>query len=112
MVCVAGGEDREVRSMPCALSGFPVWPGCCCSGEGGSLLGGGRMRFHLAPDSLEDAVLQAAEEGHGLIVAMRGVDLFGVEGTPLGKVAGLWNVEFTEEQVWEMLENRAVGVKL
>ena len=70
------------------------------------------MRFHLAPDSLEDAVLQAAEEGHGLIVAMHRVDLFGVEGMPVGKVAGLWNVEFTEEQVWEMLENRAVGVKL
>lgn len=70
------------------------------------------MRFHLAPGSIEEAVIQAAQEGHGMILAMSTISLFGVDGLPLGKVAGLWNVGFTEEQVWEMLENRNVGVPL
>jgi hypothetical protein len=109
---VERGEDREVWSLPFPRVGFVDWSVGCRSGESGSLLGNSRMRFHIAPASLEEAVIEAAQEGHGLIVAMATISLFGVEGLPLGKVAGLWNVEFTEEQVWEMLENRNVGVPL
>jgi hypothetical protein len=109
---VERGEDREVWSLPFPLVGFVDWSAGCCSGEGGSVLGDSRMRFHIAPPSLEEAVIEAAQEGHGLIVAMGTTFLFGVQGLPLGKVAGLWNVEFSEEQVWEMLENRNVGVPL
>ncbi len=111
MVCLAGCANREVRSLPCSRDCFYGWRHFCFPDKGGYVLGFETVRFHIAPDSLEAAVIEAAQEGHGLILAMSSVYLFGVEGMPVGKVAGLWNVEFTEEQVWEMLENRAVGVK-
>jgi len=69
------------------------------------------VRFHLAPDSLEEAVLEAVRNDHGMILALSSPTLYGVEGVVLGKIGSSWNVSFTADQTVEMLININDGDK-
>ena len=63
------------------------------------------MRFHLAPDSLEEAVCDAVTNDHGMILALSSPTLYGVKGIVLGKIGSSWNVSFTTDQAVQMLIN-------
>ena len=62
-----------------------------------------RNRFKIAPNTIEEALLNAENEGHGVILALSQTTLYGVEGQLMGKVGGAVNVSFTAAQVSEML---------
>ena len=71
----------------------------------GYIQGSSAVRFHLAPDSLEEAVLDAVRNDHGMILALSSSMLYGVEGIVLGKIGSSWNVSFTADEAVEMLVN-------
>ncbi len=62
-----------------------------------------KNKFKLAPDTIEEALLNAENEGHGVILALNQTNLYGVEGQLMGKVGGVMNVSFTAVQVSEIL---------